>query len=382
MTKMVSDLLRDFKSGYETRFRKAYSNLHNKRIYIYGSGVYGRTLKKALLDYNCVDKIDAFINDFENGFSIDGVPVKSFEEIDFTTNADYCVLVAIEKNNAIVKKLQNAGVFFHILSQKDFYSWCALIHDTYCKDGHHKIDDLGSRIEHYHRDLAFQRELWKSFYEDQESLEVVSSRINFYETGDLSYLEDCVISSQNYFAQDLIKIGCDEVFVDCGAFDGDSAISFCKFTENQYKKIICFEPDSTNFKKLQQTSQNIRNIEIFPYAVGNENGEISFSDGNGTESAVVENGNIKVPIVRMDDFFKESVSIIKMDIEGAEIDALRGGAELIKRYRPKLILSAYHNVEDLYDIPIFIRNLVPEYKFKLRQKLPAIYDTVLYAEVE
>lgn len=381
MMKSVSEILNDFKLGYETRFRKMYSGLHNKKIYIYGSGVYGRNLKKALLDYNCVDEIDAFINDFENGFLIDGIPVKSFEELDFT-DANYCILVAIENRNALIKKLQNAGVTFLSLSQKDFFCWCALIHDSYCKDGFHKIDDLGGRIEHYHKDLLLQKDLWKTFYDDRESLEVVSSRINFYETGDLSYLEDCKISSQDYFVHDLIEVKNDDVFVDCGAYDGDSAISFNKFAKNQYKKIICFEPDSVNFRKLQQVFHNVENVEMFPYAVGDENGTISFSEGKGNESAIAENGNVCVPIIRMDDFIKGPISIIKMDIEGAELDALRGGAELIKKYRPKLIVSAYHNVEDLYEIPMFIRSLVPEYKFKLRQKLPAIYDTVLYAEVE
>lgn len=379
--KSLSEVLNDFKLGYETRFCKMYSNLHNKRVYIYGSGVYGKILKKALLDYNCVNEISAFINDFENGFSVDGIPVKSFEEIDFS-NANYCILVAIENNKAIIRKLQEADVTFYAPSQKEFYSWCAMIHDSYCKDCDHKIDNLGRRIEHYHKDLKSQKDLWKSFYDDRESIEVISSRINFYETGNLSYLEDCVISSKNYFVQDLIEIRNDDVFVDCGAFDGDSAISFSKFVKNQYKKIICFEPDSINFKKLQQISQNMKNIEIFPYAVGNENGKISFSDGNGTASAVSENGNTKVSIIRMDDFIKEPVTIIKMDIEGAEIDALRGGEKLIKKYRPKLIISVYHKVEDLLDIPMFIWSLVPEYKFKLRQKLPGIYDTVLYAEVE
>lgn len=80
-----------------------------------------------------------------------------------------------------------------------------------------------------------------------------------------------------------------------------------------------------------------------------------------------------------DDLFGEDVSFIKMDIEGAEMDALHGAAELIKSKKPKLAICIYHKLEDLWEIPLYIRSLVVGYDFYVRQHTPLYLETVLYA---
>ncbi|MFH1618985.1 MAG: FkbM family methyltransferase [bacterium] len=70
-----------------------------------------------------------------------------------------------------------------------------------------------------------------------------------------------------------------------------------------------------------------------------------------------------------------------MDIEGAELDALKGAAETIKKNRPKLAICIYHKPSDLFEIPLFIKSLVPEYRFYLRQHQPISCDLVLYAVI-
>lgn len=71
-----------------------------------------------------------------------------------------------------------------------------------------------------------------------------------------------------------------------------------------------------------------------------------------------------------------------MDIEGAELDTLRGAAQTIKKYKPKLAICIYHRVLDFYEIPMFLKSLVPDYKFKVRQHEPGFCETVLYAYVD
>jgi hypothetical protein len=78
-------------------------------------------------------------------------------------------------------------------------------------------------------------------------------------------------------------------------------------------------------------------------------------------------------------FDNEEITFIKMDIEGAEIEATLGAAETIKRCRPKLAISAYHNHSDLYRLPLLIHGLYPEYRFYLRQYGYTLFDTVLFA---
>ena len=77
----------------------------------------------------------------------------------------------------------------------------------------------------------------------------------------------------------------------------------------------------------------------------------------------------------------EPVSFIKMDIEGAEIAALKGAAELIRRRRPDLAICTYHSISDLYEVPLYIHSLVPEYRLYLRHHTPVHYETVCYAVI-
>ena len=73
------------------------------------------------------------------------------------------------------------------------------------------------------------------------------------------------------------------------------------------------------------------------------------------------------------------MTFIKMDIEGAELEALKGSREIIQRYRPRLAISAYHKKEDLVELPLYIKELVPEYKLYIRHYSNAGVETVLYA---
>lgn len=89
----------------------------------------------------------------------------------------------------------------------------------------------------------------------------------------------------------------------------------------------------------------------------------------------------KIEVVSLDSVIQEKVTFIKMDIEGSEIKALQGSRNLIQTYRPKLAISIYHKWEDLVDIPTYIHELVPEYKFYIRHYFYSPAETVLYATV-
>ena len=84
----------------------------------------------------------------------------------------------------------------------------------------------------------------------------------------------------------------------------------------------------------------------------------------------------------MDDHLQgEAVSFIKMDIEGAERGALRGAEQLIRRYRPDLAICVYHSISDLFEIPLYIHSIVPEYRLYLRHHTPVFCETVCYAVI-
>jgi hypothetical protein len=99
----------------------------------------------------------------------------------------------------------------------------------------------------------------------------------------------------------------------------------------------------------------------------------------GPESKICKIGDINIEVASIDDTIKSDVTFIKMDIEGAEYQAIIGAGKIIKRCKPKLAISIYHNPNDLWELPILIHNINPKYKFYLRHYSFAENDTVLYA---
>ena len=187
-----------------------------------------------------------------------------------------------------------------------------------------------------------------------------------------------------YFPKDIPEFrGGDEqeIFIDCGAFNGDTSIEFSRRFRN-YKRIVAFEPDKRNICYLKK--RKIRNLCIQEAACSDNNGEILFEESQATGGSHIiqnaESDGVTVKTVRIDDVPEcQDASFIKMDIEGAEMDALKGAQETIKRNHPKLAICLYHSDADMIDIPEYIHNLVPEYSLYVRAHTMGIAETVLYA---
>ena len=91
-------------------------------------------------------------------------------------------------------------------------------------------------------------------------------------------------------------------------------------------------------------------------------------------------GDAKGHVVRLDDAIgKARVTFLKMDIEGAELKALEGSRQTILDNKPKLAICVYHHIKDLWEIPLFIKTLIPEYRIFLRHHTKLEYETVCYA---
>ncbi|MFM1756572.1 MAG: hypothetical protein RL621_1538 [Bacteroidota bacterium] len=202
--------------------------------------------------------------------------------------------------------------------------------------------------------------------------------------------------NEMYFNNDLIKLHHANNLVDCGAFDGDSLLQWKiqmqkeNLTEG---KAYCFEPDDANFKNLQTNVNDYKNVEIFNLGVWNCETTLEFASSETTfitESCVVEQsshdkvirnvGNTYIKANSIDNvIYPKKVDIIKMDVEGSEANALIGAKKTIQKWRPQLIISAYHKSSDLYNLPILINELCPQYKIYLRQYSYSWSETVLIA---
>ena len=186
-----------------------------------------------------------------------------------------------------------------------------------------------------------------------------------------------------YFPEDIISLS-NEVFVDGGAFTGDTLLKFAKLCPN-YKRIIAFEPDKSNITKLKNKIIGKRDIYVVEAGMADRTGTANFvSESTGMYSFFSdEDTGCSVPVVRIDEVPEcRNATFIKMDIEGAEMSALKGAEKTIKENKPKLAICIYHSNEDMIRIAEYIHDLVPEYKIYMRAHNMGIAENVLYAVVE
>lgn len=185
-----------------------------------------------------------------------------------------------------------------------------------------------------------------------------------------------------YYDLDLLSCDSDEVFVDCGAYTGDSAMNFID-SYGSYKRIYCYELTPEIYKQLEANLQGVDNVTLKNKGVSNKKETICIEDIVDAGNSISRKGSCPVELVTLDDDISEPVTCIKMDIEGAEKDALCGARNHIINEKPKLLICAYHIPEDIFDIPKLIMNMRDDYKLYLRYDGEPgriwICDYVLYA---
>ncbi len=197
-----------------------------------------------------------------------------------------------------------------------------------------------------------------------------------------------------YFDEDVVPKhikGKREVFVDGGSLNLYSSGAFMRWCNNECDKVIAFECDRRCVNICEDALEKmpmLREItQLVPRGLWSGETEQVFNevDNYGSSSFVIGKGDGKEQVILTTSIDVvangEPVTFIKMDIEGAELEALKGAQETIKKYRPTLAISIYHKPEDIVQLPQFIKSLVPEYKLYLRNYHLDCTETVLYAYV-
>ncbi len=190
-----------------------------------------------------------------------------------------------------------------------------------------------------------------------------------------------------YFHSEFFPLRTHEVFANVGALVGDCAVEFvhaCQAKGLEYEEIINFEPDPDNCAKLSENMHQFPRVRCLPYGLWSQRSRLRFSNPNqtgaGTPGSLDNDGPMEVDVVSLDGLLPDTqITFMKMDVEGAEMEALRGAAGTIRRNRPKLAVSVYHKRNDIFEIPLFIHQLHPGYRFYLRHHSTTFNETVLYA---
>lgn len=207
---------------------------------------------------------------------------------------------------------------------------------------------------------------------------------NWYDY-DFKNLKDLMDNTYcHYFDLDILNCN-NETFVDIGAYIGDTTIDFINSYQN-YNKIYCYEMTDDAFEKLLKNTNNYPNIKCRKKAISDkvENLKFNFSNMDASANKIEEEGIFEIEAVSLDEDIKEKVTLIKMDIEGYEQKAIIGAKRHIKEEHPKLLISVYHNHEDLWKIPKMIEEISPGYKFYLRYYGSYLFPTeiVLFGTYE
>lgn len=199
---------------------------------------------------------------------------------------------------------------------------------------------------------------------DDESRRIYLDIINFKISGKIKYLFDSFCDKENIY-RDILKLKNNETIIDLGAYDGDTIREFTDFTSGRYKHIYALEPDAKNYKKLIKNTADMENITLFNMGAWDKKDILILDKKAGRNSKLSSNG-IPVNVTDIDSLIEDDVTVIKMDIEGAELHALDGAKKTIQKNGPKLYVCAYHRNEDLFSLPIKILQINENYKIYFR----------------
>ena len=231
-------------------------------------------------------------------------------------------------------------------------------------------------LNNHYREIAWLYNRLDDYTSKYILYAVLNNWIN-YDIVSLKKVKD--IKYKHYFDFDLLPKCKNETIIDLGAYVGDSVLDYIScYGNNSYRKIYCYEITPQMVKTLNENLKNFNNIVYKNNAVKDKNGVIYLCENNDISSnRTAKKGNYAIKCVTLDEDVKEKITLIKMDIEGDELLALKGAKEHIKNDMPKLLISIYHNNDHLWQIPKYIYSLNKNYKFYLRYYGGELYPTEL-----
>ena len=347
-----------------------------KSLVLYGAGNLGRMVLRGLRKNGLDAMAFADANPTLRGQKIDGVPVLSPKDAVRQHGASAAFVVCVWHPD------QRSGVQ-NIVDQLAAMGAARVLPFVYLF-----WKQSGSFLPHYFWELpskylaqqAAIRQAYDTFDEE-------ASRAQFI--GDLELrirgvfpARPLPLTDKQYFPDGLFQLSPDECFVDCGAYNGDTIKEFAVETNGRFRRIIAFEADPDNFLRLKtgvaEQSQLLGRVTIHQAAVGRTPGTLRFAATAGANAAVSESGTTTVSCVSLDEVLgDETPTMIKMDIEGSELDALNGAGRVIATHKPLLAVCLYHRPEHLWEIPMWMAQ--PDARLYLRSHALDGFDSVCYA---
>jgi FkbM family methyltransferase len=330
-------------------------------VYFYGAGIAGKNIKKLLEDnYINIDSIvvddNSCIQGHKQGLDIEGKPVYPLSGVlasDVSVNivvadCDYC------------EKIGN-------MSKHNFFIF----------DGTHIVSPFPDYYDYVTKNISGFEKLYNQLA-DELSKKILVEFINAKISSNPQKLSALNVKNEKQYFPSLFEMGENEVLIDCGAYDGDISLFFAKQIKPEV--IYAFECDTEIFLKLKRNTSHLHNIHIFEKGCWSRKAILSFTNCGTMASKIDSDGQIKIEADSIDNIVQDAATFIKMDVEGAEFEALKGARNTILKYTPKLAISVYHLKEDLISIPHYILSLNDKYELYLRHYESFSSELILYAK--
>ncbi len=343
-----------------------------KRAYIFGTKELGLKAYEGCMKQR-IEVVRFIDNDTTKvGQKIRGIEICNLDEIDTLEEGEIIIIATLSYWSEIQVQLEQRGIEqyipYPILS---LYSSCFAVADT-C-------------FQNLVENLWINREVYIELFEkmaDETSRLVLDDILNFRMSFNINYLRHAYsLSTQGqvqYFDTEIIHFTEREVFVDAGAYKGETTEAFIYQVKGNFNKIYVFEPDSQLMDGCRNTLKQHPNVVFYEAGTGNKEGTYQFTLTGGLGGKFCAQGKTTVKIYTLDKYIKEPITFIKMDVEGYEIETIQGSVNKIIESQPKLAISAYHKATDLLDIVELVKSIVPTYKVYLRHYTQTYFDTDLY----
>ena len=347
--------------------------------YIYGAGGFSQVVTKELLKQGV--NIESIIDKYTDKTELYGLPiVRPTESLD--TNAEVLLIISSFLYNEVVNELSKIG----------FSNFVYL--DEVLNKNQSCIKEIVKDMIWYRKEQLFAADKVKLnqvevLLSNQESIDTLRKVVSFRENPN----SDDYIDGDNdvhYFSDSIAWTQKIESFrfVDCGAFTGDTLTSLVEVSKEYGKKIdnvVLFEPEDNNRKKLIQAASQYQDFQyyIYPCGVWKEDAFLFFSSRSSSFAVIDDNtkdaDSYQIMCIDIDTaLIGAKPNWIKMDIEGAEKEAIIGAKETIKIYSPILTIAIYHQPHDLWEIPLLIHEINPNYDMYIKAHGCFTIETVLY----
>lgn len=316
---------------------------------------------------NYDNSIFEYINSYSKEELIDKISVMSEDHRKKEYIREIFVSILHKSNilNAINNLMKNKKTYAM------WFSWSQCQDSDYNKYYKKLIEDIKLNKDKYERVFRL--------FEEEKSSRIFLNILYWRLTLRSSYLVRSFFETENmqYF-EPFEKLHGEEIFVDCGGYIGDSTKALLNYVGG-VNKVYLYEADDANIEKAKIELADIANIEFRNVGVGEKSEVLCFNNLGSSSSGFVSNGDKQVKIVSLDEDIAEKISFLKMDIEGFEMKALRGCKNHIVNDRPVMAVCLYHNTEDMWEIPLYISNLVEDYDYYIRLYTMYHGEIVFYA---